>query len=271
MNSLFFHTLLLVYLAGCILHILFLSTGNGKIAKFAHWVTIGGFALHSFFILLRWRYAGHLMAYWYDSTSFLAWAIILIYLCIAHRTRLRPIGVVVVPAAFIATLVAYTLQAQENTAIPAYLQNYWLIAHSSVIFLAYAAFVAAFGFGLMYLIEEKKIREKQHTLIFNLLPALGRSDGLCHKCILVGVILMTMGIFIGVLWTQYVTEVKWTWVDSKVIFTIATWLIYVLQLSIRQILGWRGRKTAYSAIIGLAAVLFTYVGVNLFLPSIHAF
>ena len=103
----------------------------------------------------------------------------------------------------------------------------------------------------MYLIEEKKIREKQHTLIYNLLPALGRSDELGHKCILVGVILMTMGILIGALWTRYFQEVKWTWLDSKVIFTIATWLIYVLQLSIRQILGWRGRKTAYSAIIGL--------------------
>ncbi len=241
------------------------------VAKFAYWLTTGGFVLHSVFILLRWRYAGHLMAHWYDSTSFLAWAIILIYLCIAHLTHLRTIGVFVVPAAFIATLVAYTLQTQENTAIPAHLQNYWLIAHSSVIFLSYAAFIAAFGFGLMYLIEEKKIREKQHTLIYNLLPALGRSDELGHKCILVGVILMTMGILIGVLWTQYVKEVKWTWIDSKVIFTIATWLIYVLQLGIRQVLGWRGRKTAYSAIIGLTAVLFTYVGVNLFLPSIHAF
>ncbi|RKU34306.1 hypothetical protein C6496_20385 [Candidatus Poribacteria bacterium] len=271
MSSRYFFALLLVYLAASILHVLFLATGNRRIAKFAYWLTIGGFVLHSAFILLRWQRVGHLMAHWYDSTSFLAWAIILIYLCIAHLTRLRTIGVFVVPAAFIATLVAYTLQAQEDTAVPAYLQNYWLIAHSAVIFLAYAAFVAAFGFGLMYLIEEKKIREKQHTLIFNLLPALGRSDELCHKCIFVGVILMTMGILIGVLWTQYATEVKWTWVDSKVIFTIATWLIYVLQLSIRQILGWRGRKTAYSAIIGLAAVLFTYAGVNLFLPSIHAF
>ena len=271
MNSRFFYALLLVYLAASVLHILFLATGNRRIAKFAYWLTIGGFVLHSTFILLRWQRAGHLMAHWYDSTSFLAWAIILIYLCIAHLTRLRTIGVFVVPAAFIATLVAYTLQAQENTAIPTYLKNYWLIAHASVIFLAYAAFVAAFGFGLMYLIEEKKIREKQHTLIYNLLPALGRSDELGHKCILIGVILMTMGILIGALWTRYFQEVNWTWLDSKVIFTIATWLIYVLQLSIRQILGWRGRKTAYSAIIGLAAVLFTYVGVNLFLPSIHAF
>ncbi|MYE88583.1 c-type cytochrome biogenesis protein CcsB, partial [Candidatus Poribacteria bacterium] len=75
--------------------------------------------LHSAFILLRWQRVGHLMAHWYDSTSFLAWAIILIYLCIAHLTRLRTIGVFVVPVAFIATLVAITLQAKENKNIPA--------------------------------------------------------------------------------------------------------------------------------------------------------
>ncbi len=271
MNFLFFHTLLLVYLAAIILHTLFLTTGNRRVAQSAYWMTTIGFVLHSVFIALRWLRAGHLIAYWYDSTSFLAWAIILIYLGIAYLTHLRTIGVFVVPAAFIAILIAYTLQTQEDTAIPAYLQNYWFIAHSTVIFLAYAAFVAAFGFGLMYLIEEKKIREKQHTLLSSLLPALGQSDELGHKCIVGGVILLTIGIIIGGLWTRYVREVQWTWVDAKVVFTLATWLIYVLQLSIRQILGWRGRKTAYSAIIGFAAILLTYVGVNLFLPSIHAF
>ena len=215
------------------------------------------------------------MAHWYDSTSFFAWAIILIYLCIAHLARLHTIGVFVVPAAFVAILITYTLP-KGNPAIPTALQNYWLIAHSTLIFFSYAAFVAAFGFGLMYLIEEKKIREKQHTLIYNLLPALGRSDGLGHKCIVAGVTLLTIGIIVGALWTRYAQEVTWRWLDPKVIFTIATWLIYVLQLGIRQILGWRGRKTAYSAIIGLGVALFTYAGVNLLqklqvLPSIHAF
>ena len=262
---------LLVYLAASLLHTLYLTVGSRKFAQSAYWVTAGGFALHTAFILLRWRYVGHLMAHWYDSTSFLAWAIILVYLCIAHLTRLHTIGVFVVPAAFIAILIAYTLQTQEQTAIPAALQNYWLIAHSTVIFLAYAAFIAALGFGIMYLIEEKKVREKRPSLIHDLLPALGRSDELGHKCTVVGVILMTAGIIIGVLWTRYVEDVKWTWVDPKVIFTLVTWLIYVAQLGIRQILGWRGRKTAYSAIIGFSAVLFTYVGVNLFLTSIHAF
>ena len=100
------------------------------------------------------------MAYWYDSASFFAWAIILIYLCIAQLTRLRTVGGFVVPGAFIVNLIAYTLP-KGNAAISPALQNYWLITHTSFIFLAYAAFVAAFGFGLMYLIEEKRIREKK--------------------------------------------------------------------------------------------------------------
>lgn len=270
MDFLFLLTLL-IYLAASIFHAIFLTTGDRKIDRIAYWVTIGGFALHSFYLVLRWLRQGEFpMAYWYDSASFFAWAIILIYLCIAHLTRLRTVGSFVVPAAFIANLIAYTLP-KGNAAISPALQNYWLITHSSFIFLAYAAFVAAFGFGLMYLIEEKRIREKKHTLLYNLLPALGRSDRIGHKCVVAGVVLMTIGIIIGVFWTRNVPEVTWKWVDPKVIFTIATWLIYVLQLSIRQVFGWYGRKTAYSAIVGFAAVLFTYVGVNLFLPSMHAF
>jgi ABC-type transport system involved in cytochrome c biogenesis permease subunit len=265
MEFLFLLTLL-TYLTGSILHVLFLGTGNHKVARSGYWATIAGFVFHTAFIALRWWGQGH----WYDKTTFFAWAIILIYFGLSRLTRLHTIGVFVVPIAFIAILIAYPLR-KGDTAVPVALQNDWLIAHVPIIFLAYAVFVAAFGFGLMYLIEEKRIREKKHTLVFNLLPALGQSDELAHKCILVGAILLTVGILIGGLWMQFYPESAMTWTDWKVVLTIATWFIYVSQLAIRQVFGWRGRKTAYSAIIGLGAILFTYIGVNLFLPSSHAF
>ena len=257
---------LLTYLAASILHVLFLATGNHKIARSGFWATTSGFALHTSFIAWQWLSQGH----WYNSTTFFAWAIIIIYLGIAKLTHLQSIGVFVVPVAFIAIFIAYALPG-KNAGISPSLQNNWLIAHVPIIFLSYAVFVAAFGFGLMYLIEEKKIREKDHTLVYNLLPSLGQSDELAHKCILVGVVLLTIGMIMGGLWTRYDSRVTLRWNDWKVLLSIITWFIYVSQLVIRQILGWRGRKTAYSAIIGLAAVLFTYIGVNLFLPSIHAF
>ena len=265
MDFLFLLTLL-TYLAASILHVLFLVTGNHKVARSGYWVTTAGFVFHTSFIALRWLSQGH----WYDKTTFFAWAIILIYLGLSRLTRLHTIGVFVVPIAFIAIFIAYTLP-KGDTAVPVALQNYWLIAHVPIIFLAYAVFVAAFGFGLMYLIEEKRIRKKKYTLIYNLLPALGQSDELAHKCILAGVVLLTVGVFMGGLWMQFDPKSAPKWNDWKVVLTITTWFIYVSQLAIRQVFGWRGRKTAYSAIIGLCAILFTYIGVNLFLPSAHEF
>ncbi len=277
MNFLFLITLL-IYLTASIFQLLSLiigsrtevSTLQHTIASIAFWATTLGFAFLTFFIGLWWLRQEHFpMTHWLDTTSFFAWAITLIYLIIVHLTHLRALGSFVVPVAFLAMLISYSFF--KNTAsLPEQLQNYWLLVHSTLIFLAYGVFIAAFGFGLMYLMAEKKIREKTHSLLSNLLPALGNSDEFGYRCTLMGVILLSIGIIVGILWTQYIREIPWQWLDAKVVFTLITWFIYTAQIAIRQFWGWRGRKAAYSAIIGFIAVLCTYVGVNLFLHSTHA-
>ena len=277
MNFLFLVTLL-IYLAASIFHALSLAIGNRSevstlrptIERIALWGTTVGFACLTLFIARWWLRQGHFpMTHWTDSTAFVAWAITLIYLIIVRLTHLRALGSFVVPVAFLAILISYNF-ARNTSTLPEQLHTYWLVAHTSLIFLAYAAFIAAFGFGLMYLIAEKKIRAKTHTLLSNLLPPLGNSDEFGYRCTFIGVILLSMGIIVGILWTQYIQELPWKWLDAKIIFTLVTWFLYVAQIAIRQLWGWRGRKAAYAAIIGFIALLCTYAGVNLFLDSIHA-
>lgn len=277
MNFLFLVTLL-IYLAASIFHALSLAIGNRSevstlrptIERIALWGTTVGFACLTLFIARWWLRQGHFpMTHWTDSTAFVAWAITLIYLIIVRLTHLRALGSFVVPVAFLAILISYSF-ARNTSTLPEQLHTYWLVAHTSLIFLAYAAFIAAFGFGLMYLIAEKKIRAKTHTLLSNLLPPLGNSDEFGYRCTFIGVILLSMGIIVGILWTQYIQELPWKWLDAKIIFTLVTWFLYVAQIAIRQLWGWRGRKAAYAAIIGFIALLCTYAGVNLFLDSIHA-
>ncbi len=277
-NFLFLLTLL-IYLSASIFQTLSLAIGNRTetpllrptIEHIAFWGTTIGFALLTLFIALWWLQQGHFpMTHWTDSTAFFAWAITLIYLIIVRLTHLRTLGSFVMPVAFIAILISYSF-ATDTAALPESLQNYWLIAHTTLIFLAYAAFIAAFGFGLMYLMAERRIREKTHTLLQNLLPSLGTSDELGYRCTILGVILLTMGVIVGSLWTQYIQDVPWKWLDAKVISTLMTWFIYVAQIGIRQFWGWHGRRAAYSAIIGFVAVLCTYVGVDLFLDSMHTY
>lgn len=278
MSFLFLLTVL-IYLAASIFQALFLATGarsgastlRPKIASIALWSTIAGFALLTFFIGVWVLQHGHFpMTYRTHSIAFFAWAITLIYLIIVRLTDLRALGSFVVPVAFIAILISYNF-VTDVAALPEPLQNYWLLAHTTLIFLAYAAFIAAFGFGLMYLITERKIRQKTDTLFDNLLPSLGISDELGYRCTILGVILLTMGVIVGGLWTQYIRDVPWRWIDAKVISTLVTWFIYVVQIGFRQFWGWHGHRAAYAAILGFAAVLCTYVGVDLFLDSMHTY
>ena len=278
MNFLFLLTVL-IYLAASIFQALFLTTGarsgastlRPKISFIAHWGTIVGFLLLTCFLGLWCIQQGRFpMTQWTHSIAFFAWAITLIYLVIVRLTDLRALGSFVVPVAFIAILISYSFLTDVAT-LPEPLQNYWLLAHTTLIFLAYAAFIAAFGFGLMYLIEERKIRKKADALFDNLLPSLGTSDEFGYRCTILGVVLLTMGVIVGALWTQYIRDIPWRWLDAKVISTFATWFIYILQIGLRQFWGWHGHRAAYAAIIGFAAVLCTYVGVDLFLDSMHTY
>ena len=277
-NFLFLVTLL-IYLAASIFQTLSLAISSRTeaavirptIERIAFWGTGIGFAFLTLFIALWWLQQGHFpMTHWTDSTAFFAWAITLIYLIIVRLTHLRALGSFVMPVAFIAILISYSF-ATHTAALPEPLQNYWLLAHTTLIFLAYAAFIAAFGFGLMYLMTERKIRKKTDALLDNLLPSLGTSDGLGYRCTILGIILLTMGVIVGSLWTQYIRDVPWRWLDAKVISTLVTWFIYVAQIGLRQFWGWHGRRAAYTAIIGFVAVLCTYVGVDLFLDSMHTY
>ncbi len=277
-NFLFLVTLL-IYLAAGIFQTLALAIGNRSeasvirptIERSAFWCTTIGFGFLSGFIALWWFQQGHFpMTHWTDSIAFFAWAITLIYLIIVRLTRLRTLGSFVMPVAFIAILISYSF-ATHTAALPAPLQTYWLLAHTTLIFLAYGAFIAACGFGLMYLMAERNIRRKTGTLLDTLLPSLSISDELGHRCTILGVVLLTMGVIVGSLWTQYIRDVPWRWLDAKVISTLVTWLLYVAQIGLRQLWGWHGRRAAYAALIGFGAVLCTYVGVGLFLDSTHTY
>ena len=60
----------------------------------------------------------------------------------------------------------------------------------------------------------------------------------------------------------------WSW-DPKEVWATVTWLFYAALLHERLAVGWRGRRSAVMAIIGFAVILFTFLGVNLFMEGHH--
>jgi cytochrome c-type biogenesis protein CcsB len=104
----------------------------------------------------------------------------------------------------------------------------------------------------------------------NRLPALDILDRLSFRSVAFGFVLLALGIVSGAMWAQEEWGGWWRW-DPKETWALLAWLFYGGYLGLRQFADWRGRHSAVLAIAGLFLVLFTFLGVNLFVPGKHDF
>ncbi len=96
-------------------------------------------------------------------------------------------------------------------------------------------------------------------------------DELTYKTIAIGFPIFTLGgLIFGAIWADQAWGVYWSW-DPKETWSLITWLVYAFFLHARFMKGWRGKKVAVVAVIGFIAVVFTYLGVNLFLSGLHSY
>jgi cytochrome c-type biogenesis protein CcsB len=109
-----------------------------------------------------------------------------------------------------------------------------------------------------------------HDRIAALFPGLRILDDLSYKMVMVGFPLLTLGIVTGAAWANYAWGTYWSW-DPKETWSLITWLIYAAFLHARFTAGWRGKRTAVLSVIGFAAVIFTYIGVNFVLSGLHSY
>jgi len=109
-----------------------------------------------------------------------------------------------------------------------------------------------------------------HERLAALFPGLRLLDELSYKMIMVGFPMLTLGIVTGAAWANYAWGTYWSW-DPKETWSLITWLIYAAFLHARFTAGWRGKRTAILSVIGFAAVLFTYIGVNFLLSGLHSY
>ncbi|VEN72526.1 C-type cytochrome biogenesis protein CcsB [Candidatus Desulfarcum epimagneticum] len=202
----------------------------------------------------------------YESLVFFAWCVTAIYLFLEYRHKLKAVGAFVMPLAFLVMAYASLQNDQIQPLIPA-LKSNWLIAHVITCFLGYAAFAVAFVLSVMYLIKKKDAQTPDGAL--SLFPDLSDIDELTYRMTLFGFLFLTVGIITGAVWANSAWGRYWGW-DPKETWSLITWLIYATLLHARIIWRWSGGRIAFFSILGFAAVLFTYLGVN-YLPGLHSY
>ena len=117
-------------------------------------------------------------------------------------------------------------------------------------------FVIFFSFGT------DKLRER--------LPSLESLDSLMYKTACLAFAGLAMLLITGAIWANESWGRPWGF-DSKETGALIAWLTYAAFLHTRIARGWKGRSSAYFAVIGFLLVIFTYLGVSYLLKGLHSY
>jgi len=266
----FFVFTVVVYFIASLFYFFFFVSKNESLYKKALYTVYSGFVLHTLTFLIRGFERGHLpMTSLFESILFFTWLIILLFLIVEKKYKLQTLGVFIVPLNFLALFYALFLPKKIDTFDPI-LKSVWLGIHVTLILIGTAAFALTFGLGIMYLLQERQLKSRKQGLFYHRLPSLEILDDLSYKALSFGFPFLTLGMITGSIWAKYAWGTYWNW-DPKLTWSLITWLIYAALLHGRLTVGWRGRKAAFISILGFLSVLFTFLGVNILMNTIHRF
>ena len=80
-----------------------------------------------------------------------------------------------------------------------------------------------------------------------------------------------VGILLGAWWADH-SWGRWWAFDPKETWALVTWIVYLIVVHVRQMaLKDKGLTTAWLSVAGFVVMLWTYFGVNLLLPGLHAY
>ncbi|MGH9327849.1 MAG: cytochrome c biogenesis protein CcsA [Terriglobia bacterium] len=202
-----------------------------------------------------------------SALSFFAFNVTLAFFLAYRRYHITWLGVLILPFIFIMTLAAALNPGRPL--LSSKLQGGWLIVHSTAMILGYTGLFLTFVAAVMYLIQEGELKAKRPRSLYNRLPSLEVCNRLYDRSLVFGLICLSVGILTGCVWASRAWQGTWE-LDPKILATLFTWLIYLLLCSTRFSGTWRGRRSAYMAILGFLAVMVTFLGIS-FLSSQHGY
>jgi ABC-type uncharacterized transport system permease subunit len=235
--------------------------GDSGRARAAIMLGLGG-ASHSVYVVVASFIARvcpvHSVHFILSMASLVATAV---YLAARIRFKIHALGLIVAPLGLVVTLGTFFLGAAggPEERLPASFIGFHVFAN----LVGEALFLLACGAAVMYLVQEKRLKNKKGLLHGSNtgLPPLDSLDKAVHRFLIAGFPLLTLGVATGTVWAQKLESGSPDEI-LRAVFGYATWLLIAGVLLLRVVAGWRGRRAAYGTVAGFACavvVLLVYV------------
>ncbi len=163
------------------------------------------------------------------------------------------VGALTAAVAAAALIYAYGVRDSVQDLPPA-LQSPWFVPHVIVYIFGYGTLGVAFCSSVVYLVLKAVRRLDDEAAAAS---GLGHVDTFTYRVIAVGFPFLSAGLIFGAFWAQSVWATYWGW-DSKEVWSLITWLVYLIYLHLRRVKGWSGTRAAWFVILGAVAILITF-------------
>ena len=239
-----------------------------RVMKISWNILIIGFIIHIIGMALRWYIAGH--APWsnaYESIVFIAGSTVIAGLILAKNSPFTLAGTALLAGITMAVAHMNFINPEITNLVPV-LKSYWLMIHVATIisgdgFLGLGSILSLFVL-ILFIIRKDSNSE-------NIDRSIKELTNLAEMSLIIGLMLMTVGNFLGGVWANESWGRYWGW-DPKETWAGVTILIYATVLHLRFI---PALKSTYifnvASVWAYSSVLMTYFGVNYYLSGLHSY
>ena len=223
--------------------------GPGRFGRLGIWgVRLGWLSQTALLVAQAVSTDGFPWGTWAGALNLLSWLVVAGYLVWGCKPRYRLIGLLVMP--FAAALLVLSW-AGGGTAVDEHDGGGWTLdAHVGLMLAAFASFTVAAAMAILYLYEERRLKHRDTRLLRLRLPSLEALDRLASRVALVGLVLLSGGIVVGL------TRLDSGDLDAAMTITALIWAVYAAALVLRRETGLQGRRLAWSLVAGFSLVAF---------------
>jgi ABC-type uncharacterized transport system permease subunit len=232
----------------------------GSLGRLATWgVRLGWLVQTALLVAQAAEADGFPWGTWAGLLNLFVWLVVGVYLVWGCRPRYRLLGLIVMPLAAALLVLSYVAGGMEDHGSD--YSTVFLVAHVGLVLVALAGFTVAAALAGLYLWQERRLKRHRAAGLLRLgAPSLLALDELVGRIVLLSVPALTLGMAAGL--ARLATDGGA--LDPLMAATLATWAAYCGFLVLRYVGGWRGRRSARLALIGLALVTSVLV-----LPFVH--
>ncbi|MFC4783113.1 c-type cytochrome biogenesis protein CcsB [Nocardioides sp. MAHUQ-72] len=198
----------------------------------------------------------------YEFTLSGTFVVALLYLVLNRKFALAWMAPIVVGFVLALLMVAVLWLYDPVAPLTEALDSYWLVIHVVSAIIATGAFTLGGITSVIFLVKER--RPGPATGPLARIPSPEVLDRISYRIHSFGFPVWTFAVLItGPIWAHQAWSSYWNW-DPKEVWAFITWVVYAAYLHARSTAGWKGRKAAWLALLGMATLWFNFIGINYF-------